>query len=454
MLHCMQVGMFRPRAQCLLTLNTLLIFIALFALPAAADIEYQFVLIEAFDVDYDLREVMTRDINEAGLVAGTATHNGSYDGFVWTQATEKQIVPFTWPAGLNNSNQIVADRWIYDLVSRVTIGVSPAGAWPTPRLQAINDHGIAVGYSECACSNSDRILQDALIWDAAGGSRTIPVTGAKELLRINNENQAVGNIRGGSAGSEGFIFDLDTGSHVNMTDLLPSNQYGRGFSELMDLNESGVVTGRGWDGHNVRGLTWSAALGFKFLPALSGGPIDRVYPRGINGSGVVVGFADDLNNARHAFIWSSLRGMRDLNALVQAPSGFILDWAIKINENGWIVGIGHYGPNWGTSRGFVLKPASSTSIPSDVRGPRLALGFSPNPATHELVIRFSAPDASFARLTLFDVSGRQVARLFEGLAGTNEQVVSWRRPSSVAAGVYYVSLATQAQSKTQRVVLR
>ena len=455
MLNCMRaIGSFCPRFKSLPTLMTPLILVLLFVTPAAADIEYEFVLIEAFDLNYDLREVMTRDINESGLVTGTATHNSSYDGFIWNQVTEKQIVPFTWPAGLNNRNQLVADGWIYNFVSHQTIAVPPAGAWPTPRLQAINDNGVAVGYSECACSNSDHVLQDALVWDASGGSRTIPVTGAKELLRINNQNQAVGNIRGGSAGSEGFIFNLDTGSRVNMTDLLPPNQYGRGYSELMDLNENGIVTGRGWDSHNIRGLTWSASRGFTFLPSLAGGPIDRVYPRGINSSGVVVGFADGPNSVRHAFIWDPLKGMRDLNALVQSPSGFVLDWALKINENGWITGIGHYGPNWGTSRGFVLQPASRTGVPRDARDSGLALRLTPNPASDQLVVRFSAPTAGPLEVSLFDVSGRRVARLFEGPSGTGEQAVSWKRTHSVAAGVYYVRLATQDRSKTQRVVLR
>ena len=325
---------------------------------AQATPEYEFTLIEAFDVDYDLREVILRDINEAGLVVGTATHDGFYDGFVWDQIGDKNIIPLLWPAGMNNLNQIVEDGKIYDSDTGATTNVPPAGGYPVPRLMAINDVGTAVGFSECSCSNSDRTIQTALLWDAQLGSRTIPVVGAKELLRVNNSNIAVGNIRGGSAGSEGFVYNVATNSNVNMTDLLPPSMYGRGYSELMDISESGVATGRGWDGTSVRGLTWSEANGFTFLDPVPSGLIDRVYPRGINATGTVVGWSDISPQTPRAFVWDAQHGMRNLNDLVVTPPNFILDWAVKINDQGWIIGIGH--SYWGTSRGFVLKPATST----------------------------------------------------------------------------------------------
>jgi len=55
-------------------------------------IEYDFVLIEAFEPEYDLREVILRDINESGRVAGTSTNNGFYDGFPVATSTEKVVL--------------------------------------------------------------------------------------------------------------------------------------------------------------------------------------------------------------------------------------------------------------------------------------------------------------------------------------------------------------------------
>jgi len=419
--------------------------------PALAEVEYEFYLVEAFEIGYDLREVMLRDINEAGLVIGTATRNGFYDGFVWTPQTDKVIVPMIWPFGMNNLDQMVSNGLIYDFDTGASTDVPPAGDYPVPRLQAINDNGIAVGYSECACSNSGRTIQTALLWN--GTSRTIPVPAAKELLRINNGNVAVGNIRGGSAGSEGFVYDVDAETHVNLSDLLPPYMYGRAWSELQDVSETDVVAGRGWNGEFVRGLTWSADQGFTFLPAIPGGLIDRVYPRGINTDGTVVGFADVSLHVPHAFLWTADDGMRDLNDLVVAPPEFILDWALKINDQGWIVGIGHYGPYWGTSRGFVLRPlhAVTTDLSADLGAP--ALHIAPNPARTDLVLRFALPQSAPVRLSVFDVGGRRVATVLERRLAAGAHAVPWQTGAAPASGVYYARLETAGSVRVERFVL-
>jgi probable HAF family extracellular repeat protein len=425
------------------------------AVPALALDEYEFILIEAFNINYNLREVNLRDINESGFVTGTSTSNSSYAGFVWTEAAEKTIVPMTWPIGINNLNQIVSDGKIYDFDTGETINVPPAGTWPVPRLQAINDNGIAVGFSECSCSNSGRTIQDALVWDAQNGSRTIPVTSAKELIRINNANGAVGNIRGGSAGSEGFFYNVETGAYVNMTDLLPPYQFGRGYSELMDISEGDVVCGRGWDGTSVRGLTWSASGDFTFLPAITGGMIDGVYPRGINASGTVVGWNNIAPSTPRAFVWDAQNGMRNLNDLVTAPPNFILDWAVKINDEGWIVGIGHYGPNWGTSRGFVLQPITdaATGVPAGSETARPSVRLLANPVSERLDARFTLAREGSARVSVYDLAGRRLAMLRDGRVAAGEHSLSWTPPRSQASGVYVLRVESEQGASSSRFVL-
>jgi probable HAF family extracellular repeat protein len=422
---------------------------------ARADVEYDFSLIEAFEIDYDLREVMLRDINEDGVVSGTATHQGSYSGFWWTEATGKSIVPLTWPLGLNNVNQVVSGGTIHDLDTGTSATAAPVGGWPIVSLQAINDNGVAVGYSECSCSNSGRVLQSAMVWDAQNGSRTIPIAAAKELLRINDSGWAVGNIRGGSAGSEGFLYNVGTGASFNMTDRLPPYQYGRAYSELQDINEVDMVCGRGWDGGNVKGLTWSEGAGFTFLPAIPGGLVDRVYPRGINAAGTVVGFADLTPYSPRAFVWSHADGMRNLNDLVVAPPNFILDWALKINDQGWIIGVGHYGPYWGTSRGFVLRPRN-TAV-SGVDGTRDG-GPSPirllaNPVLGRLDVQFDLNAGGPVRMEVFDTAGRQVASIMEEVLSAGTHTVSWEIPLLLKSSVYFVRLVTGEGAGSTRFVL-
>ena len=446
------------RPQCLghLLIAALLAAAALAAwngLARASD-EYDFFLIEAFDPNYDLREVILRDINESGHVSGTATNQGFYSGFVWTEPTDKVIIPMTWPQGINNLNHVVSDGQIYSLDNGLSTAVPPAGVWPVPRLQAINDQQVAVGFSECWCSNSNRTQQEALVWDAQHGSRTIPVPSAKELLRINNGNFAVGNIRGGSAGSEGFLYDVNSSTWINMTDMLPPYQFGRGWSELLDLNEVNVVCGRGWDGTAIRGLTWSESVGFTFLPPIPGGLVDRVFPRGINSSGTVVGWADrSLHNAR-AFVWDATHGMRDLNDLVTAPPNFILDWAIKVNDQGWIIGTGHYGPAWGTGRGFVLRPSNVTAgIGDPAAVPAPALAILTNPVSDRVVMQVTLPETGRARLSIYDVAGRSVARVLDETMASGQRMVAWSFARSQPRGVYYARLEAPGFTGTKPFVL-
>jgi hypothetical protein len=93
------------------------IFIAMLVLATRssaflAEVEYEFFLVEAFDLNQPLREVGLRDVNESNMATGTATNNGFYDGFVWTVQTDKVIVPMLYPQGVNNLNQIVGDGQI------------------------------------------------------------------------------------------------------------------------------------------------------------------------------------------------------------------------------------------------------------------------------------------------------------------------------------------------------
>lgn len=422
----------------------------------AAQPSYDFILVEAFDDTYDLREVYLTDVNESGIACGTSTYGSNYGGFVWTAGTGKQLVPITWPKGINNQSQIVGGNAVHDFVTGQTTIVPPVG-YPLTRLLGINDNGIAVGFAECNCSNSDGVVQTALVWDVANGSRATDVLGARELVRINNDNVAVGNIRYSAGASEAFVYDVDTGASTNLSDLLPPPPCCRPWSEAADINLDGAVCGQAYDGMITRGMVWSPASGFAYLPGLEGGDPMRVHPMGMNDAGTVVGRA--LSGATgdwDAFIWDPLNGMRSLDTLVDAPGTFTTDWATEISEDGWIVGIGHYGPGWGTSRGYVLIPVlASTSAPRPARaGEDIALRLAPNPAGRFVDIRWSVPADRVDRLRVVDIAGRVVADLLaaNGSAATADRV-SWIVPDAIPAGVYFVRLESGGIATGRRLVL-
>jgi probable HAF family extracellular repeat protein len=328
------------------------------AAAAWAQFDYEAVVITPLPSN-GLTEVYLWDINESNLAVGTSTSGPFYSAYLWTDASDKTAIPLTWPKGLNNVGTVVENGQVYDIATGASLFFSGIpGSFPVPRAQDVNDNGIVVGFSECACSNSDGLLQFAMIWDATGGTRGIDVLGAKELLRINNSNVAVGNIRGPN---QAFVYFVDTGEVINLQSLL-----GAGVSSAYDISETGIVTGEGWNGSAQAGFIWSQEAGFTFMPALGGGLTTDVHPKGVSSDGTAVGYALAAGGDWKAFIWSPDAGMRDLNTLAEGlPANFELDRALMINDNGWIIGDGHYGPSWGLPYAFVLKPIEAQSCYAD-----------------------------------------------------------------------------------------
>jgi agmatine deiminase len=96
----------------------------------------------------------------------------------------------------------------------------------------------------------------------------------------------------------------------------------------------------------------------------------------------------------------------------------------------------------------------------DAEAPELGLVLSapsPNPFNPATTIRFSLPEAAPVRLSVWDVSGREVARLVDRTLAPGQHAVEWNgraagdRPA--ASGVYVVLLETPDARRTQRAVL-
>ncbi len=343
---------------------------------ARAQAEYEFILVEAFSLNYGLRECYLWDINDQGLACGTSTReyqvpNGTsitYSGLTWTAATEKvPLDAMTWPRGVNNAGLVVGGNLVFDLGAGAALATipTPPGGYPGVSAADINDSGVVVGtVLTCNCSNSSGLNQFPWVWDAVSGVREVLVPGAKDLRRINSAGVAAGVIRYGAGMPDGYTYDTSTGAYTVLSSRLPQPPSGQTIWLMArDINAAGVVTGEYRQDDLFRdGFIWSEASGFTFFDGIGGASNVDVHPQGINDAGVVVGYAGydpNLSGTHHAFVWDALRGTRDLNALAQGvPAGFILDRALEVNEQGWIIGDGHYGPNWGSSRAWVLRPLS------------------------------------------------------------------------------------------------
>ena len=418
----------------------------LLAVTGVRAAEYRFVYVDAFQGDYDLRESYLFDLNNRGEACGWATDLPSYSGFGWAQATDKTKIPFTLARGINASGKITGLDKVYDPASGELTTIPKVAVAPPVALD-INDNDVVVGYDEtCNCSNSDHVLQVPFVWDKVNGARAVNVANAKELVKVNNANVAVGIIRGGN--HDGFVYEIATGRSILLSPYLPANQYP--WNEAADINDLGMVVGkhRGADFSTFDGFLWTEAGGATLLPHFAGGANRSVAPAAINNWNVVVGRAEVEPQVYHAFVWSQAKGIRDLNGVTidALPAGFILDRALEVNDQGWIVGDGHFGPAWSSSQAFVLIPTAVTGATPAIAG--LELRITPNPSRGVPRIEYALPAGASGRIEVFDARGRLVATV-SAAAGARTASLTETLP----AGIYLAVLEGPAGSTSRKFVV-
>ena len=260
----------------------------------------------------------------------------------------------------------------------------------------INDLGAVVGYSNIKGQPATNFV--AFQWTSSGGMAnlgTIPGGSSSAAFSINSSgvisgdsfnsagtvyatkwtNQKIGNMGGMSKAifNAGLSIN-DSGQIVGEAVFSYGPPFksrgfswisGSGFRDLGTLsggvtsianaiNSSGVIAGQS-DGTSTGGhwhaVMWDTAYKIHDLGVLSGGNYSIAFA--INDSNVVVGYGNLSNNAAHAMIWTSSGGMKDLNSLIPANSGWVLINANAINKLGQITG---YGTIKGYNHAFVLTP--------------------------------------------------------------------------------------------------
>ena len=103
---------------------------------------------------------------------------------------------------------------------------------------------------------------------------------------------------------------------------------------------------------------------------------------------------------------------------------------------------------------FVLAvtPALVTTTTPEAPGVLALAAPVPNPARGAARVAFQLAEAGEATLTVYDVQGREVARLLDGRLTAGAHEATWQT-GALAAGVYVVRLATADQVLTRRAVV-
>jgi hypothetical protein len=93
------------------------------------------------------------------------------------------------------------------------------------------------------------------------------------------------------------------------------------------------------------------------------------------------------------------------------------------------------------SSGGTLYLATIAATPSPVPT-QLAVSVHPNPAWGSAVIRCSLPKQSHVQLSVYDVAGREVSRVVDGVLPAGVHALSWAPPKSAGAAFYFYRLRT------------
>jgi probable HAF family extracellular repeat protein len=301
------------------------------------------------------------------------------------------------PTGINNAGQVIGRSWtdgslapvnhafLYSGGQMIDLGVlgSPPGL--TSSIPAgINDNGDVVGYSYL---NSVPPRNYCPFLYTQGYLDDISIVGATMAFGINDSGQIVGSGVNGHA----FVYNAYTGGRA--TDL---GTLGGSESIAFGISGNGQVVGSAYTANGDEHAFLFSGGAMQDLGTLLGGTFSRAYavnnvgqavgiaygPNGtgiqhaflysggqmqdlgtfggigscanwINNAGQVVGYAGVLSGPPHAFLYSG-GVMIDLSALIDPSSGWTIEGADAINDEGQIVGDG-INPA-GADDAFLLTP--------------------------------------------------------------------------------------------------
>jgi len=214
--------------------------------------------------------------------------------------------------------------------------------------EAINACGQVIGTSSLSAGGH----LHAFIWTTAAGMvglGVLPGFTDSAATDINNLGQVAGYCISAGGPGRGFVWSSAAGMHPVGT--LPG---GLG-SNAVGINDLGEIAGTSDTGNanNPHAVRWNRVGVAEDLGVLAGGTTSSALA--INIFGTVVGSGNCTGSASHAFVWNAHthNGMRDLNALIPANSGWELQEAVAINVAGQIVGVGAVN---GQQHAFLLTP--------------------------------------------------------------------------------------------------
>lgn len=300
-------------------------------------------------------------INDFGVVTGTADGQGvvapnTYWGYSGPSVPCSDLIqPFVWKQQMQGLGTVGPS-------SDVAAFLGPSYWCQYPFYgSGINDKGQVVGYTAFL----PNAYQWGLLWTAASGMTIFGSSWTNTFANgISNSSQIAGEDGTGTFGYAAYWKD---GASTRLASLstIPD-------SAANSVNDAGQIVGWSY-ATDVNGISyihaviWNQSGTISDLGTLPGDTVSSAVK--INLFGLVIGSSGNsiassndpgssdgegpLEVIGRPFIWSQRTGMLDLNTLIPANSGWVLNSATDINVWGQIVGTGTCD---GQPHGFLLTP--------------------------------------------------------------------------------------------------
>jgi probable HAF family extracellular repeat protein len=295
------------------------------------------------------------DINNRGLVTGTAEFRRGTHAFRWAPAY---------------------GMWDMVSVNNRTLG------------NAFNDRGDIVGTAEPRPGAG----QQAMAWTMWGVMPIKPFSTMYSTSHdINNAGQIVGSAAFGEGGKEVAFLARAYYGTIDLGVPGPTR------ASADKINEGGVVIGSSVAPGGTRGFVWSGEHGLKVFGRIG---LDRTSTVALNNLDQVVGGF----NGR-AFVWTHQGGVVDLNTrMYGAPPGLVLREGIAISDNGSIVAT--------TNNGLALLIPDSSGSPVPDINPIKITGTLRTNVTLSLVANIKNLDLRAARKAVWTWGDGSQATIF------------------------------------------
>jgi probable HAF family extracellular repeat protein len=307
-------------------------------------------------------------MNNNGQVVGGNTLGHA---FLWSSSTGATDLGTlngsgTTAYGINQQGQVVGGTgsaqafiWSGGQMTNLNSLVTGNPGVTLNSARAINAAGQIVGQAD------DPEGGYPFLFNSSGGTLIVP--SGFYAYDIANSVNASGEFAGDGPPSDTNPYDEFIEAYIcNGTSVTWLGTLGGANSYAMGINDAGEVVGYADNSEtNYHAFLWSASFpeGAQMEDLGTLGSAQSSYAYAINNQGQIVGYCPTNNSYTSEYYGRAIgiafpyRNMIDLNNVIAPSSGWVLQAATAINDNGQIAGIGVIGLSSGT-HGFLLTPWS------------------------------------------------------------------------------------------------